>query len=367
MSVVCICVRSLLVFLDYVLAILVVTPLVVFYWRGIWMILDEYVLPESPILSGWVTLICGQLIVFWCHLMQESFDAIGKTGPSAYMIVSRLYTQVLGIAVITQWRGLWLLEDIYMDISLPSALWTLGIGIAGLALAGALSTIPNSPPFVFLPDEEKDYFLSPTRFDTSPSKALWPFFWDCALTVGVFQPFLISAWRGLWTLLDVLQNPENPERSARLSLFSGVLATILLFVAQPLAAMISRNLSHVCRRIFEGVWNLAASYATIALWRGLWMVTDEFLGDNPTGYALAALGSALLLQTLFAANNALTRGVITDGDRADGSEVYFYVDFLPTLLAEKTANSATEKTPKAAKTTMTVVVANDKMPSPVFV
>ncbi|XP_029847029.3 uncharacterized protein LOC8024882 [Ixodes scapularis] len=334
MSVKFVSVRSALVLLDHLLSILVVTPLVVVYWRGLWMLLDALVLPESPIVSGWVTFICGQLLMLWFHLMQESLDVLGKSNPHLFMVVSRTYTQVMGVAVITQWRGLWLLVDLYTDVNLPSALSSLGVGVAGLVIAGSLSTVPNAPPFVFLPDMQEDYFSCPSRFNTSPSKALWPFFWDNVLTVAVFQPLLISAWRGLWSLLDIIQDPDDLERSARMSLFSGTLVTLLLFVSQPLAAFISRNLGRVCRRVFEGIWNLAATYATIAVWRGIWMITDEYLGEDVLSYAFAAVASICVLQTFYGANTVLTRGVIVDGDKDDGSEVYFYVDFLPLLVPE---------------------------------
>ncbi|KAG0428126.1 hypothetical protein HPB47_024881, partial [Ixodes persulcatus] len=167
-----------------------------------------------------------------------------------------------------------------------------------------------------------------------PSKALWPFFWDNVLSVAVFQPLLISAWRGLWSLLDIIQDPDDLERSARMSLFSGTLVTLLLYVSQPLAAFISRNLGRVCRRVFEGIWNLAATYATIAVWRGIWMIADEYLREDVLSYAFAAVASICVLQTFYGANNVLTRGVIVDGHKDDGSEVYFYVDFLPLLVPE---------------------------------
>lgn len=334
MSVKFVSVRSVLVLLDYLLSILVVTPLVVVYWCGIWRLLDALVLPESPIISGWVTFICGQLLMLWFHLMQESFDALGKGNPHLFLIVSRTYTKVMGLAVIAQWRGVWLLLDLYTDVSLPSSLSSLGVGLAGLVIAGSLSTVPNAPPFVFLPDMQEGYFSCPSRFNTSPAKALWPFFWDNILTVAVFQPLLISAWRGLWSLLDIIQDPDDLERSARMSLFSGTLVTLLLYASQPLAAFISRNLGRVCRRVFEGIWNLAATYATIAVWRGIWMIVDECLADDILSYALAAVASICVLQTFYAANNVLTRGVVVDGDKDDGSEVYFYVDFLPVLMPE---------------------------------
>lgn len=94
MSVKFVSARSALVLLDHLLSILVVTPLVVVYWRGLWMLLDALVLPESPIVSGWVTFICGQLLMLWFHLMQESLDVLGKSNPHLFMVVSRTYTQV---------------------------------------------------------------------------------------------------------------------------------------------------------------------------------------------------------------------------------------------------------------------------------
>lgn len=57
------------------------------------------------------------------------------------------------------------------------------------------------------------------------------------------------------------------------------------------------------------------------------MLVDEWLQDDMPAFALLAIGSFLLLQCLYAANNVLTRGV-----SVDGRGVAFDVAFLAELL-----------------------------------
>ena len=47
-------------------AVLVSTG-VVFYWRGVWNLVDHIVFPDQPILSALVTLVVGLLILFGSH------------------------------------------------------------------------------------------------------------------------------------------------------------------------------------------------------------------------------------------------------------------------------------------------------------
>lgn len=57
------------------------------------------------------------------------------------------------------------------------------------------------------------------------------------------------------------------------------------------------------------------------------MLVDEWLQEEVLAFALLAVGSFLLLQTVYAANNVLTRGV-----SIDGQGVAFDIAFLSELL-----------------------------------
>lgn len=97
----------------------------------------------------------------------------------------------------------------------------------------------------------------------------------------------------------------------------------------PITAFSLSVASGLCwvQRLFEELWHLAATYACVSVWRGIWMLIDEWLQDDVPAFALLAIGTFLLLQSLYAANNVLTRGV-----SIDGQGVAFDIAFLAELL-----------------------------------
>lgn len=72
---------------------------------------------------------------------------------------------------------------------------------------------------------------------------------------------------------------------------------------------------------------MAATYACVSIWRGIWMLIDEWLQEDVLAFALLAVGSFLSLQTVYAANNVLTRGA-----SLDGQGVAFDIAFVSELL-----------------------------------
>lgn len=234
---------------DALLSLLVCTPLVVAHWRTVWFLLDWLVLPERPFVSGGLCLGLGHAVMLAAHLAQHALAKLGQDAEADNIppprrlwlgSVERLYTPVMAVASIVQWRGVWLLQELWLEPAGPliSALISLAVGCLGLTLTGASKSMAASPPFVFRTDEPRTYFEAPTRLGRRPdSKGGWTaFVLDCAFTVLVLQTFMISGWRGLWALLDVLR------RSAKASLASGSAAAVLLLATQSPAGILWRRL-----------------------------------------------------------------------------------------------------------------------------
>ena len=54
--------RALVLFLaDNLLSALIIGPLVVFYWRGTWELLDVYLYPDDKAASGWTCSALGNI------------------------------------------------------------------------------------------------------------------------------------------------------------------------------------------------------------------------------------------------------------------------------------------------------------------
>ncbi|KAH9383554.1 hypothetical protein HPB48_025126 [Haemaphysalis longicornis] len=325
---------------DALLSLLVCTPLVVAHWRTVWFLLDWLVLPERPFVSGGLCLGLGHAVMLAAHLAQHALAKLGQDAEADNIppprrlwlgSVERLYTPVMAVASIVQWRGVWLLQELWLEPAGPliSALISPGGGLPGPDVDGSLEVDGGVASLRLQNGRTADVLRGADEAGppTGQQGRL-----DCVLLV--LQTFMISGWRGLWALLDVLR------RSAKASLASGSAAAVLLLATQSPAGILWRRLGgddgtskkvarglSCIQRVFEVLWFLAATYASVATWRGLWMLIDDWLQEDVLAFALLALGSLFVLHLAHAANNILTVGVSLDGNGVD-----FDVCFLPEFL-----------------------------------
>ncbi|CAN7999994.1 unnamed protein product, partial [Ixodes hexagonus] len=223
---------KLRVFLDRCMCLFVVAPLVVTYWRGLWYLLDDLVLPDQPALSGWATTCAGWTVAFTFTALQEPFAELARRYPKSVKVVFRLHQFFYGAASVSAWRGTWLLEDVYTGSGPWSALGALLVGVAGLVLSRGLRNAAQSPPLMLVIDETPNCFKAETRFHRRPEDGMGLYLIDCLFSTVVIGVLVVTLWRGLWTLLDRLQIPESPLTSATTSLTSGFITAAGLFLAE---------------------------------------------------------------------------------------------------------------------------------------
>jgi hypothetical protein len=160
----------LLSVLDTVLSALVVSPAVIGYWRGTWMIMDRYVFPNQHTYSSWVSVAIGYLGHILFTLLQMPITK--RIHPDhhwlSYYIVSRLYTAIFGFVCVNSWRGVWRLLEYYTGHHIEPL---LGTTVASIVALAALRTLRNisSPPFSITTDCCDGYFRVPTMFRVSVS------------------------------------------------------------------------------------------------------------------------------------------------------------------------------------------------------
>jgi len=123
--------RSLVLFiLDNLLSALVIGPLVVFYWRGTWELLDVYLFPDNKEASGWTCTSVGNVGLLCIVYLQNPLARwLRVDNPLHWLLGFHLYTYVLGALNVCHWRGLWVLLDHYTGVSLISSWITFAIGI----------------------------------------------------------------------------------------------------------------------------------------------------------------------------------------------------------------------------------------------
>lgn len=61
---------------DVLFTVVVINQLVVFYWRGVWGLLDELFLKENPFLSTWAGFGFGYLLMFLLCFVQPLFNLL---------------------------------------------------------------------------------------------------------------------------------------------------------------------------------------------------------------------------------------------------------------------------------------------------
>ncbi|XP_041373465.1 uncharacterized protein LOC121386581 [Gigantopelta aegis] len=279
--------------LDFLISNLVIGPLVVFYWRGTWELLDMHLLPESPKLSNWVSLIIGVVIGVASGLLQSAFCRVSlRFSPAVFVIFSRVYGYVLAFGVVNHWRGVWLLLNAYTGNSWLSPMLCLVIG-SGLLFA----------------------FLSGTPVISSHHSK-----------------------RGLWELLNIYLFPDDVVISGCYSLAIGYVLVCLLALGQRPLKAICRKLGDattIGKVVFEDFVYLLYGTVAITHWRGFWLIADELVFPTNQSLSLWLTHSAGFggLMLMFVSNSAMSRGCVFDGDLKDGAEVTMDISYLTYMVS----------------------------------
>lgn len=135
-----------------------------FYWRGTWILIDSYLFPSNRHLSGWSSLCLGYLGLFLFFLTQyygltgHLYNDLFLSYPnyqSLLFILLRIESYFLGFFVVNSWRGLWILQDLYIIPSQPvlSSFLSHVIGVIMLYLLQHFKSV-YAPPLVYFHDQE---------------------------------------------------------------------------------------------------------------------------------------------------------------------------------------------------------------------
>lgn len=156
----------LLSILDVLIGTLLITPLVITYWRGTWGLFDTYVFPNQPLASALTSVGIGFGILFVFNLFQKKIkDTLNPDiHRLAFYLLSRLYTKLFSIACVNSWRGIWRTLDIILGTK-NASVTALSVLFAFILLI-PMKTLRNlsAPPFAIVTDRYKGYFEVPTLF-----------------------------------------------------------------------------------------------------------------------------------------------------------------------------------------------------------
>ncbi|CAF1119607.1 unnamed protein product [Adineta steineri] len=326
-----------LYFTDMLISAFFITPFVNIHWRGAWDLLDIHLLPDYPRTSALISLGIGYFMLYMIYLTQGCLQRFYEKHRHNILgqIMTRLYTLLLALAYINQWRGLWNLLD------LTSNEWyhlvgETGICIIFLLLMKSIYNL-NSAPFLIGVDTES-YFLLDSKYTVTTNNFLQHTF-DFFYYEFVEAPLLIITWRGLYNLSDSYICPENRQLSMIVSFASGYLLYFLLALIQiPVVRCLIKQRHHFLHSIVSNLFHLIAFISVVQIWRSLWIICEQYL--NITGYHNTTLwlcyGVAFVVLTCGLAACSLNGpGGSKDSYIDEGPILLFKFDYFSTLLKQQ--------------------------------
>ena len=155
--------RRCLSILDTVLALVVIFPFALAYWRGIWDLLDYYVMPGKAPLRYWVYIGIGHLQMVGLMGLPYLDKTLDRSKKVRFWIITRIFLIINSVFFMTYWEGVWVLLNYYFgtdwEYSLPMLLfsWTV-LGIFN----GFRSLL--WPPFIVGVDGQSDMLICQNKF-----------------------------------------------------------------------------------------------------------------------------------------------------------------------------------------------------------
>ncbi|KAL1463511.1 hypothetical protein WDU94_015257 [Cyamophila willieti] len=329
----------LLSILDILIGTLIITPLVITYWRGTWGLFETYVFPKSLLFSSLTSVAIGFGILFVFNLFQKKIkDTLNPDiHRLVYYILSRLYTKLFSIACVNSWKGIWGILDLLLDEN-DATITVVSVMFAFILLI-PMKTLRNlsAPPFAIVTDRYQGYFDVPTLFRVRASQNIFLYVMDSFFSVFVIGSLVVFVWRGMWGLVDIYLYKDDQPTSAAASLVVGYTLVFSTFLLQPLVKRIVSKISGFWRVFIVDVYLLFSLCGTVNVWRGIWVTLDcYFLTEHKVeGFWLSHIVCFLILVFINSSNSILVRGVYIDAEEDGGKCVDFPCYYLRLFFQSK--------------------------------
>ncbi|CAG5083358.1 Protein of unknown function [Cotesia congregata] len=328
---------------DSVISCLIIGPLVIGHWRGVWNLMDLYEMP----FSGLVCFIIGtglhlifvlsrELLHYYFAVIWRNSNPIGRAG---YHFVRLWYTYIFSVTCNMQWRGGW----IVLSSMMGENEWTVSvvtISLLSVLLILRCSRNLLAPPLIVVADIPTSIFTFPTRYRKKKNWEMnidqdWRMvelrttgvtssvtrdrpatrynvhytvltILDAIFSAFVAAPAVVGYWRGTWSLSDFYIYPEDPFWSNATSIIVGYGGLFFFNVIQHflndfLHPDKHRLLYYFGSRIYTAIFG----FCCVNAWRGGWHVLHLYTEQNPntntrdwTLYVLDCLFSVGIVGTL---------------------------------------------------------------------
>jgi len=151
---------------DLFMNMLIVFPLSICFWRGVWQLMDYY--SELWGVDPWLSVGTGYCIPFLMYYYQEplrTYVMPGRMHFVLFYVISRSLLLIHSFGSVNQWRGLWKYLDDNTGLGPRSAVTGLIVGFFCNLVFKTFSNV-LAPPLFCVVDEPEVIHDCPLRFKT---------------------------------------------------------------------------------------------------------------------------------------------------------------------------------------------------------
>lgn len=313
---------------NLVWSMVLVAPLVVMFWRGVWDFLNITVYPDFPAedspenpsrreKSGMLCVLMGVTIRIVLDLAKFHVGEFLKSRPGCVSLIGGyLFSLVYAAAGVSFWRGVWNVmrfdvgeREIQMSIMLVG-------GVAVLLFSNVGSTLITTP-LAISQDKHDDIFTVATFFQRTPENKRW-FVTDVLFTNMIVRVLIVMCWWSLWSLEGSFLIPNligrRDDEVAYDSFLIGYFMTCVVAFMDRMLVNYPSSKQYINKPL-RVLIILLAFIASVNVWRGVWSLYDNFLFPrvNPVlNYGLSVLLSYLALALLKLSNTICNDNIVWD-------------------------------------------------------
>lgn len=276
----------LLRLVDYLIVCILISPLVIYYWQGTWILMDIYVFPDSFLDSALLSTGLGVLFsLFILGTQGWIVEKLSHYHEICLKIAWKMCIYFTSLSTISFWRGVWMLMDRFTGVTLTIFLVSHCMAFVFLITTRTTSSIVSSPGYLL-----KDETVSPStsfNFDGLPLinyiKSKWmKIFFSHFLTVFMISTAIVCYWRGTWNLGIYLTNMSvgtGLYNCVVRTSFGYVVCLICFLISQPLQKKLTGNSlpwPYLFKALLEHVFIYVLGFAVVNVWSGLWCLGDHY-------------------------------------------------------------------------------------------
>ena len=269
--------------LNLIFILCLITPAVVNYWRGTWYILDLFVFPEDEVLSASITFTASFGTMFLIMLVEDYLKRFLNERKARKVLYLVLFYP-LTFMIVTSWRGLWMMLDLYTTTCLTSACVSHATGFLIVLSLKTTYSIIAIPGYCIcerhIDPSEKIFQLKVcSRNKTTACAKIATRMLNSFVTVFIIGAAVISYWRGTWLIIvTTMKHPTNKLRSSITFIILGYAVFSICYILSTFLSTRNLNPPHsVMSRALEQVFVYILGFGVVASWVGTWHLMDLYL------------------------------------------------------------------------------------------